>query len=283
MQCTSCGMTSEGNFCPGCGSRLDGADPAGSFWAEDEPTRPQETSEGPWTQHPSSSPWHASSTGPDAPWSRTRPGPSGARTWAVAAGAAVLAVLLLVGLGGGLFWFLSGDDEPTAASVSTESTPTSTSSTTSPDPTTTTVTSTSTTTTVGTPAAIDELNDLREDSLSRLSTDGRWAVTLSAKQDGTRDDRQVTDSGSHVFRLPDILDLHEEYEATHWYSDIYLLRAEDLGSTRGTDDDKIWMTVLDPGYLTSKEEAEVWCELAYPHLWGDDLDNACYPRQLTSP
>ena len=72
---------------------------------------------------------------------------------------------------------------------------------------------TTVTTTAAPPSAAEQLSDKRDESLGRLVTDGDWAVSLSAKQDGTRDDRQLTSSGSHVFRLPDILELHEEIGA----------------------------------------------------------------------
>ena len=44
MECTSCGTTGTGAFCPGCGVRMatdGGTDDAGRFWQDDEPTRAQ--------------------------------------------------------------------------------------------------------------------------------------------------------------------------------------------------------------------------------------------------
>ncbi|CAM4068010.1 hypothetical protein JAAN108728_09765 [Janibacter anophelis] len=201
--------------------------------------------------------------------------------------AAVVAGILLLTIGGGTAWWLtSRDDDPTVAvgaSTSTASTVTVT-STPAPPPSPPTTTTTTVTTTSAPASAADQLADLRDESLGRLVTDDRWAVSLSAKQDGTRDERQLTGSGSHVFRLPDILELHQGLELLYsGDASVYLLKAEDLGSTAGPEDDKIWMTIVDPGLLDSREDAETWCAGQFPWLDGDDLSNACYPRQLTTP
>lgn len=310
MECTSCGTTSTGAFCPGCGARKatdGGTDDAGRFWQDDEPTRAQAALDpGPgWPQPSPETSWDdwivqpTPPTGPGplpvtptagAPTAGASmappPGSHGGPPW-TAIVAAVVAGVLLLGAGGAALWFFGSDGEPAAGPPST-STPTTTVTATPPP--TTTVTSTATppptttvTTTAAPPSAAEQLSDKRDESLARLDTDGDWAVSLSAKQDGTRDDRQVTSSGSHVFRLPDILELHEGYESTYAWTDVYLLKAEDLGSTVGADDDKIWMTIVDPGWLTTREDAEAWCAVEFSWLSGDDLDNACYPRQLRAP
>lgn len=316
MQCETCGTTGAGTFCAQCGARLDGGGGETSsdvFWADDDATRVAEASPtNRWqeadqvpgtTREPTSTdfpgyPWAAgpaagsASPPPSGPppgaYGTGYPPPSGppqkGASWPLAVGAALVAGLLILAIGGGALWFLTSSDSD-AAVTDSSSTGTSTSSqSTSSDTPTTTITSTTTSTSSGTTSAEDELGNLRGDSLSRLSTNGRWAVSLSAKQDGTRDDRQVTSSGSHVFRLPDILELHEEYDGTYSSSaSVYLIKAEDLGSSSGPDASRIWMTIVDPGGLSSREDAKEWCEGEFPHLSGDDLDNACYPRQLTSP
>ncbi len=300
MQCEQCGATGEGAFCSRCGARLGATtdkDPSDAFWVDGDVT----TS----SRAPSTSVWRRQDTGgPHSPPPSPPPGgyggyppPSRGTSWPVAVGAAALAALLVLGIGGGALWWLTSDRDDSAATetVAPSSTGTATEPTTS-EPTTTTVTST-TTSTSDTPdsdtpdsdtadaSAEGQLADLRDESLGRLATDGRWAVTLSAKQDGTRDERQVTSGGSHVFRLPDILELHEVYDSVYASTaSVYLLKAEDLGSTStGTDSDRIWMTVVDPGGLTSREDAEQWCQNEFSWLSGDDLDNACYPRRLESP
>lgn len=312
MWCQQCGANGDGRFCAQCGAPLSEADvqdPNARFWGEDEPTNAwtvatQTPGSQTWVSPaPSEDDWTARSTDPTSiplahrleassgvtppvppPYEPTR----SSSPWPVLLGAAVLVGLLILGAGGATVWVLTdhGDDNPVASSVSTTAPqdPNTTDSGPTDGPTVTTTTTTTTTTTPAAPTTLDELSDLRADSLGRLTTYGQWAVALSAKSDGMRDDRQVTSSGSHVFRLPDILELHEYYEGTYddW-ADVYLVRAEDLGSTRGANGDQLWMTIVDPGFLTSRVDAELWCEIEYPLLSGDDLDNACYPRQLTSP
>lgn len=308
MLCTTCGTTGTGTFCSQCGAQLSAreADPSAIYWAEDEPTiaqqqmpsqtpaaTPPETTWDDWLvarQPGSALPPTPPTTppmavGPGLPPSSPRGGPS----WPLLVGAGMAAVLVLT-LGGGAAWWFSTRDTPTTAAGTSTSTATAvvttvTSTATPPPTTTVTATSTSTsTTTAATASAADLLSDLRDESLGRLVTDGSWGVSLSAKQDGTRDDSQWTRTGSHIFRLPDILDLHETIDSTYSSTaSVYLLKAEDLGSTKGPDGDKLWMSIVDPGGLSSRDDAELWCEGEFWWLSGDELDNACYPRQLSSP
>lgn len=312
MQCEQCGATGAGTFCAQCGARLAGNDGQPSsdiFWADDDTTGVTRASSATrWqeadqvagtTREPASAadvpgyPWASGGTASPPP-SPPSPGPYGGYppppgppdkgvTWPFALGAALAVGVLILAIGGGALWFLAADDSDDAAADSSSTATSTSSSSTSSDPT-TTITSTTTSTSSNTTSAEDELGHLRDDSLARLSTNGRWAVSLSAKQDGTRDDRQTTSGGSHVFRLPDILELHEDYDRIYSSStSVYLVKAEDLGSSSGPDASRIWMTIVDPGGLSSREDAKRWCQDEFPHLSGDDLDNACYPRQLTSP
>ena len=306
MLCGTCGTSGTGTFCAACGARLNAVepDPADTFWGDDEPTlaqqaaaplppaAPPESSWEDWlvTQQPASPPPSPGAAPFAQPTTGGPPGygpppPRGGGPGVLVA-AAVVAGILLLTIGGGTAWLLtSRDDDPTVAvgaSTSTSSTVTVTSTPAPPPPPPTTTT---TVTTTSAPAsAADQLADLRDESLGRLVTDDRWAVSLSAKQDGTRDERQLTGGGSHVFRLPDILELHRGIEVLYsGDASVYLLKAEDLGSTAGPEDDKIWMTIVDPGLLDSRDDAETWCAGQFPWLDGDDLSNACYPRQLTTP
>lgn len=309
MLCDSCGTTGTGAFCAQCGARLSTgeADPSAVFWADDEPTIAQQQP-APQQQQPaypeaswddwlvSRQPSDMSTASGRAPMS---PGPAGVPPlgpglppssgggprWPliVAAGAAAALVLAL---GGGAAWWATTREDPTAAATPSTSTPTTVvttvTSTAPPPPPTTTVTTTSTTT--APVSAADQLADLRDESLGRLVTDDSWGLSLSAKQDGTLDEYQLTSSGSHVFRLPDILELHEAIDSAYSSTTTtYLLKAEDLGSTQGPDDDKIWMTIVDPGGLPSRDDAQSWCEREFSWLSGDELANTCYPRQLSAP
>lgn len=316
MLCDRCGTTGTGSFCSQCGAPLiaQDDDPSDVFWAQDAPTivglpsSSQPAGSGspeanwddwlvaraPGSTEPQPLPVAG---GPGFPPSSTRNGPS----WPLLMAAGLAAVLVLTVGGGAAWWFSTRDDAPAAAPASgtdsvvpgtesgtevgsgpSTSTSTEVVTSTSTPPPTTTVTSTSTTT--APVSASDQLGDLRDESLGRLVTDDSWGVSLSAKQDGTRDDLQLTSTGSHIFRLPDILELHETLESSYSSTaSVYLLKAEDLGSTKGPDGDKIWMTILDPGGLSSRTDAESWCASEFPWLSGDDLDNSCYPRKLSSP
>lgn len=211
----------------------------------------------------------------EAPWHSWLPRRRTPR-WTGAVAAAIASVLVLGG-GAGALW-LTGADEDLAA-VRPGTTPTLT----SPD---TVETSTPHPGPSDAESAIaaEQLGALRRESLSRLDTDGRWAVTLSAKQDGSVDVQRRTTSGSHVFHLPDILQLHSSLaDDRAGIAEVYLVLAQDLGSAAGPDDDKVWMTIAAPRWLGSREDAKTWCANEFPRLEADEIDGVCRPQQLTSP
>ena len=147
MECTSCGTTSTGAFCPGCGARMaadGGTDDAGRFWQDDEPTRaqaaldpgagwPQPSPETSWDDWIVQQPTPPAGPGPlpvtptaGAPTAGASmappPGSHGGPPW-TAIVAAVAAGVLLLGAGGAALWFFGSDGEPAAGPPST-STPT---------------------------------------------------------------------------------------------------------------------------------------------------------------
>lgn len=257
MQCTSCGASGEGKFCNECGSPLAPWGDGGSFWQE---------------AAPSSAP---------APGRPKRP-----VRWMLS-GAAVLA-LLLVGTG---VWLLTAPSGRVEADPSSQTpTPTTTvtataeSTTTSETSTTSRPSSSKSSSATRSDSPKTTLTNLRRDALNDIDRDGRWAVTLSAKYDGIVDEHQTSASGSHTFGLKDILALHSQLEDRHEDGGtIYLVTSRDLESTAdGSYADTLWMTMLDPGGLASRDEALAWCESTFS-LTGDDLLNVCYPRQLKSP
>lgn len=273
MQCSSCGAVGDGRFCSGCGARMETDSWAGPYWEDDAaPPLP---------------------TGPPGAPAPPPPGGRGhrRRLWPIAV---LLAVVVLLG-GGAALWVLTAPDGRveaddtsgrSSASSTGDTSSTSAESGTSSETTTPTTTTTTTTTSSSTSRPPDEeLEAKHRSALDRLDHDGQWAVTLSAKYDGIRDSQQTTSSGSHVFEEADILELHDDLASAH-DSDgsVYLLTSDDIASSaEGDYPDTLWMTVLDPGGLDSRRAAVQWCERAFPDKSGDDLQNVCYPRQLTSP
>lgn len=270
MHCPACGSSASGKFCAQCGAALPSHEPPtsgqGAYWA-------------------------GSTSGGGRRNTR--------RWWPLVA---VLAAVVLLG-GGGALWALTAPDNRVEASGTGESDPspseplgsgtetqTSDESPTAP--------STTTTESATTPSEQDEttssssssdpasprekLRTLRGQSLDEAPMDGRWAVILSSKYDGIEDKYQETDSGSHVFRLPDILDLHDNLGRQYVQAgDVYLLASEDLRETSKIDHpDTVWMTVLDPGGLDSEDEAQQWCDDNFSHLSQERRANACGPVQL---
>lgn len=266
MQCPQCGESGEGRFCAQCGTEL-----ASQPW--------NESTDRYWQQGPSQQ--HA----PPPPAG----GPSRRPVWPFVA---VLAAALVIG--GAALWFLTAPDDrveakSTSSGSSTESssqqtTSTSEGSTTTTQPSTSTTTTT-TTTSPSTPPVDEQLATTRRDSLRRANLDGRYAVTLSSKQDGQEDSYQTTESGSHTFRLPDILALHEALDQEYGSEgQLYLFTDQDLESTSDQDyDSTMWMTILDPGGLQSKEDALDWCESTFAHQSDEERANSCGARRLESP
>lgn len=123
----------------------------------------------------------------------------------------------------------------------------------------------------------------RRADMSRLSTDNRWVVVLASKSDGITDPLQTTRSGSHQFRLADILAEHEALRSQPDIAgDVLLVQGTDFGKRQTRDGKPLWMTLYDGGF-TSEDDAADFCLFFYPNLSGDALKNRCIARQLTPP
>lgn len=133
--------------------------------------------------------------------------------------------------------------------------------------------------------ALERLNAARDESLDGLQLNGRWILQLGSKYEGVTDPRETTASGSHTFMLPDIWATHEDLASEFaGQGDVLLLQATDFGrqvSLPGVT----WVTVVDPAGspVTSYDAGVARCASLYPGLSGDDLANACMPRQLKPP
>lgn len=133
--------------------------------------------------------------------------------------------------------------------------------------------------------ALGLLNDARDESLDGLQLDGRWILQVGSKYEGVTDPRETTASGSHTFLLPDIWTTHENLaSALSSQGDVLLLQATDFGRQVSLPD-VTWVTILDPvdSPVWDYDSGQARCAELYPNLWGDDLANACMPRQLRPP
>ncbi|PWW21077.1 hypothetical protein JD79_00204 [Geodermatophilus normandii] len=132
--------------------------------------------------------------------------------------------------------------------------------------------------------ALAELAALREDSLARLETDGRWVAQLASKDVGITDPLQTAQNGTHVFQAVDVL--AESRAALATVTDpaaVSVLHGTDFGRhSTAADGDPYWITVVDAGF-GSRADVEDWCAATYPQLDGGELTNACVPRRLTPP
>lgn len=268
--CAVCGNPVTADVCPLCGASTAGA--------QQGPQQPLETSQSvvtPLASPPVLQQMPAPTTTPSLPRQDASTGSGRAK---VIFGA--IAALALVGGALGVFLGSGKDGAPVATQTYVE-TQTVTSEVVQPqeEP-----SETEEVVEVTPDDPLTDLEALREESLLSYDPNGRWVVGLSAKFDGITDARQTADSGSNVFGLDDILDLHEQLAEVH--SDdgrVFLVLAKDVGSAQGPRDDEIWMTLLDPGGLYSRDEAQAWCEENFADVTGEELANACYPRELDAP
>ncbi|MCE1178377.1 MAG: hypothetical protein LWW86_05025 [Micrococcales bacterium] len=117
-----------------------------------------------------------------------------------------------------------------------------------------------------------------------IDLDGHWILQLASKYDGVSDPRQIASDGSHVFRY---VDIYAEYQRIAGNMGakgvpVRLLLGSDFGKQLSFSD-RTWVTIADPGGISSKEAANDYCAQLFPNLSGKDLLNVCYPRQMTPP
>ena len=212
---------------------------------------------------------------------------------------AALAVLLLVGAGAGVTWFLMRDDAPeTSAAPSTYGAPLTSSpadddegsSDSSPSSAPTTTDAAPSTSETPTPTAMTEadalaeLQSLRSASLSRLVLDDRWVAQVASKSVGITDPLQVAANGTHTFYAVDIL--IESQAALGTVADpydVYVVQSTDFGKRSfAPDGQAFWVTLVDAGFGSS-DQVQAWCARTYPMMTAEELANACAPRTLAQP
>lgn len=132
--------------------------------------------------------------------------------------------------------------------------------------------------------ALELLEERRDISAAELSLDDRWVVQLASKHPGEVDPYEFTERGTHTFYARDIWAQHLQIEAGVADHDatVLLLNAEDFGRQRDREA-TYWITLVDPGYLETEEEADAYCAELFPELTGHQLDNSCLSRRLEEP
>lgn len=133
--------------------------------------------------------------------------------------------------------------------------------------------------------ALKQLNDAREESMQDLRLDGSWILQIGSKYEGVVDERETTASGSHEFMLPDIWAVHEELaDRFADEGDVLLLQATDFGRQVNLPS-TTWVTIIRPTdySIPDYDSGVAHCSQLFPSLTGDDLANACVPRQLKPP
>lgn len=129
------------------------------------------------------------------------------------------------------------------------------------------------------------LDGRRSATLETVELDGRWVLQLASKYPGVTDPNQTTVAGSHTFELPDIEREHSDLRDLMAADGVpvLLLRASDFGSSSSSRRNQLWVTLADPGGLSSQDAARSRCAELFPGRSGDALKNVCVPRRLNPP
>jgi len=131
--------------------------------------------------------------------------------------------------------------------------------------------------------ALNELETLRNASLSRLVLDGRWVAQVASKSVGITDPLQTAANGTHIFYAVDILAESKAATSSVASSSALVLRSTDFGKrSYASDGQGYWVTLVDVGF-TSSDEAESWCASTFSTLTPEQLANACAARTLAPP
>lgn len=127
----------------------------------------------------------------------------------------------------------------------------------------------------------EQLAAWRTESLRGLVLDGRWVIQLASKYDGVVDPRQIAANGTHTFALADIAAEITALRTDPRYAGqrFLVLNGTDFDSNRRYAA-PLWITLVDPGGLSTRGATLTWCRMKNPGLDDSALLNICYPRQL---
>lgn len=130
-------------------------------------------------------------------------------------------------------------------------------------------------------APAEQLAAWRAESLRGLTLDGRWVIQLASKYDGVVDPRQIAANGTHTFGLADIVAEISALRADPRYAGqrFLVLAGTDFDSNRRYAA-PLWITLIDPGGLSTRTATLTWCRMKNPGMDDSALLNICYPRQL---
>ena len=128
--------------------------------------------------------------------------------------------------------------------------------------------------------ALAALNQQRAADLPTTPLQGQWVAQLSSKYDGIVDPLQTSGSGSHTFHNVDILAEFQRMQALDLGgASLTLLLSTDYGQRETVSGHALWVTFAMPG-LSSASEVQSWCSTYFAPLTGQELQDACTPRQL---
>ena len=131
--------------------------------------------------------------------------------------------------------------------------------------------------------ALTALNQQRVTDLPTTPLDGQWVAQLSSKYDGISDPLQTSGSGSHTFHNIDILAEFQRMQALNLGgASLTLLLSTDYGQKEMVAGHALWVTFAMPA-LSSAGEVQTWCSTYFAPLTGQQLQDACTPRQLNAP
>src|SRR4051794_9550997 len=116
-------------------------------------------------------------------------------------------------------------------------------------------------------AAVEQLDELTQQDLARVSLNGQWVAQLASKYPGIYDKIQTTPSGSHTFQATDILQEHERLRQDPANGDVevVLLNSTDFGIRQLYQGHPLYVT-FGVGDFGTAQAVRDWCVNRFPDL-----------------